>query len=61
MLSRLFWQAIEDQNPDAVDYSDFEGTDIPVEHPLPEALHLSVSDQLQLELTLFFQFCVLTI
>ena len=36
--------AIEEQNADNVDYSDFDHTDIPKEMPLPEAMYLSVSD-----------------
>jgi intraflagellar transport protein 172 len=34
--------AIDEQRPDAVDYSDFDNTDIPREIPLPEKMYLSV-------------------
>ncbi|KAK7792281.1 hypothetical protein R5R35_013312 [Gryllus longicercus] len=34
-------EAIEESNPDMLDYSDFSATDFPMEIPLPTSLHLS--------------------
>lgn len=36
-------EAIEEQNADKVDNSEFQGTDIPMDFPLPEKLYLNVS------------------
>jgi len=38
-----FDQAIEEGTLEVIDHSDFQGTDIPYEIPLPEKPHLSVS------------------
>lgn len=39
----MYPQAIEEGTLEVMDHSDFQGTDIPYEIPLPEKPHLSVS------------------
>ncbi len=47
-------EAVEDQNPDAVQNDDITDTDIPTEIPLPASLYLSVPVPIRLLYRTFF-------